>query len=40
MRERLKELGGTFELLSGPNLGSSVVATIPLNRTNLAEAVS
>ena len=35
MGERLKELGGTLELLSEPNLGSSVVATIPLNWGNL-----
>ena len=35
MGERLKELGGTLEVLSEPNLGSSVVATIPLNQLNL-----
>ena len=39
MRERVRELGGTFELLSEPNLGSSVIATIPLNRANLVEAL-
>jgi signal transduction histidine kinase len=32
MRERVRELGGTFDLLSEPSLGSSVVATIPLDR--------
>ena len=40
MRARVRELGGTFELLSGPSLGSSVLAAIPLNRSNLAKAVS
>jgi signal transduction histidine kinase len=31
MRERLKELGGTLYVESGENLGSSVIAIIPLN---------
>lgn len=31
MRERVRELGGTFELMSEPNLGSVVIAIIPLN---------
>jgi signal transduction histidine kinase len=32
MRERVRELGGTLFVESGENLGSSVIATIPLNR--------
>ena len=33
MRERVRELGGTLLVESGENLGSSVIATIPLNQS-------
>lgn len=33
MRERVRELGGTLLVESGENLGSSVIATIPLNHS-------
>jgi len=33
MRERVRELGGTLVVESGENLGTSVIATIPLNQS-------
>jgi signal transduction histidine kinase len=34
LRDRVEALGGTIDIVSGPNLGTSVVATIPTDESN------